>query len=131
MLRQRLLQVTAFCLLALNFIVSTSEGSSTDNVHGELDRRMALLRQVALKNSDGSASKDCSNRNFIFMHDRPYGETIAFKFWSSIHNDSPCLHSNFHAHIVTLSSLSKHPSRQYMQQYSLVHECSMVGDNFE
>ena len=81
MLHRRYVQVTSFCLLLLNFIVSTSEGSSTDNVHEELDRRMALLRQVALTNMDGSAPRDCSHRNFIFMNDRPYGETMAFMFW--------------------------------------------------
>lgn len=77
MSRWRLLQATSYCLLILSFIASSSQGSSTDQVHGEIDRRLALLKEVALKSADGSATRDCSHRNFIFMHERPYGKKTA------------------------------------------------------
>jgi hypothetical protein len=77
MSRWRLLQATSYCLIILSFIASSSLGSSTDEVHGEIDRRLALLKEVALRSADGSATRDCSNRNFIFMHERPYGKMMA------------------------------------------------------
>jgi hypothetical protein len=77
MFTSRFLQATSYCLLILSFIASSSQGSSTDPVHGEIDRRLALLKEVALKSADGSATRDCSHRNFIFMHERPYGKIMA------------------------------------------------------
>ena len=69
------LRAFLFCLSIHSFTSRASVDSSTDSVQRELDRRLTLLKKVAVKVANGSTPRDCSRRNFIRLHDRPYGTT--------------------------------------------------------